>query len=252
MRFLHINDRRYAQLDRLGREPGLTHAFSTRPANVAPRNGQNGELYAAQRRTMASDLGLTPQQLRFCVQVHETRLAIVDETSPDGPLPGCDGVITASPGVPLMTFSADCPLVLVFDPIRRAVGMAHASWRCTVARLPYQLVHLMMQQYGCRSDDLVAGVGPGAGPCCYEVKEDVYAAAAELPDRDRFFVPRDGRTYFDLWAANQAQLIKAGVQPDHVEIAGTCTLCHNDVFYSYRREGKGCGHFGLMAALTES
>jgi YfiH family protein len=249
MEFLEIGGRRYAQFERLRRQPGLVHAFSTRPLNVAPRPGTDAEQRHANRRRMTADFGLDAGALRYCLQVHRTGLAHVASDTPPGPLPEADGALTKLRGVPLMTFSADCPLVLVFDERRNVLGVAHASWRCAVGGIVSRLLADMRATFGCVPEDLHAGVGPGAGPCCYEVQEDVYAAAAEMPDRERFFRHRDGRMYFDLWAASAAQLADAGVPADQLEIGGVCTLCHNDVFYSFRREGPGVGHFGLLAAL---
>lgn len=251
MHFLQIQDRRYAQFERLRRAAGLVHAFCTRPLDVAPRIGGGVAQRAAARRTMAADLGLAPKRLHYCQQVHDTHIAVVDGATHDAYLRNCDGAVTTEPGLPLMTFSADCPLVLVVDPVQRVLGMVHASWRCTVAGMATRLIELMTTRLGGRTADLQAGIGPGAGPCCYEVQDDVYQAAARLVGRDRFFPNRAGRMYFDLWAANRAQLVEAGLSAERIESAGLCTLCHNDVFYSFRREGKGCGHFGLMAALVE-
>jgi YfiH family protein len=250
MHFVEIQGRRYAQWDELRRASGLRHAFSTRPMNIAPRNGADAAHRAAQRRTMVADWGLEPARLCYCQQVHETRLAVAEDECASGPLTACDGVVTAEAGRPLMTFSADCPLVLVWDPVRRVLGLVHASWRCTVARLTGGLVELMGARFGCRGADLQAGIGPSAGPCCYQVQQDVYQAARELPGREQCFLRRGGRLYFDLWEASRIQLLAAGVPADRIDSAATCTLCHNDVFYSYRREGPGCGHFGLLAALT--
>jgi polyphenol oxidase len=251
MHFVRIQDRRYAQFTHLRHAAGLMHAFCTRPANVAPRTGPGVAQRAAARRTMAADLGLVPERLHYCQQVHDTHIAVVDGATHDAYLRNCDGAVTQQPDLPLMTFSADCPLVLVVDPAQRVLGMVHASWRCTVACMTTHLIELMRTRFGCRPADLLAGVGPGAGPCCYEVREDVYEAAAVLTGRERFFQTRGGRLYFDLWSANQAQLREAGLSAGKIESAGVCTLCRNDVFYSFRREGKGCGHFGLMAALVE-
>jgi YfiH family protein len=250
MHVTEIQGRRYAQWEHLRHAPGLVHAFSTRPLNVAPRNGEGATEREVHRRMMVTDWGLDPGRLCYCQQVHETRLAVVDEARVAGPLRACDGVVTAAWGRPLMTFSADCPLVLVFDPRRRVLGLVHASWRCTVARLTGRLVELMSARFRCRSADLRAGIGPGAGPCCYEVQRDVYDAAQVLPGREQCFSSRGGRLYFDLWEASRVQLRAAGIPGENIESAGVCTLCHNDVFYSYRREGPGCGHFGLLAALT--
>jgi len=250
MHVFHVGDRRYAQFHGLRHAAGLVHAFCTRPADVSPRADGDAEIRAARRRQMARDLGLDPDRLVYCQQVHQTRIAVIGDLTMCGPLDACDGVATALPGVPLMTFSADCPLVLVHDPGRRVLGLAHASWRCTVAVLTRRLVEVMHAQFGCQPADLEAGIGPGAGPCCYEVQRDVYEAAADLPQREGVFVRRDGRLYFDLWRANHEQLTAAGIRPQNIEVAGVCTMCGDDAFYSFRREGAGCGHFGLLAALV--
>ena len=99
--------------------------------------------------------------------------------------------------------------------------------------------------------DLRAGIGPSAGPCCYEVKDDVREAARMLAGATELFPQRDGRMYFDLWRANRNQLVARGVNSVSIEIAGICTMCRNDMFFSFRREGAGCGHFALMAALVD-
>jgi YfiH family protein len=245
MHLVEVHGRLYAQFERLRQEAGLVHAFSTRPMNVAPHSREEG---ASQRRWMVQDWGLDPAALHYCQQVHRTGIALLEEPTPGGPLPRTDAVATKVLDLPLMTFSADCPLVLLYDPVERIVGLVHASWRCTVARLTARLITLLSSRFGCRPAHLRAGIGPGAGPCCYEVQDDVYAAAGELDERERFFVRREGRLYFDLWEANRAQLLAAGVRAENIELAGICTLCRPELFYSLRREGRNCGHFGLLAA----
>lgn len=252
MHFYEVAGRRYAQFETLRRLPGLVHAFSTRPADVSARDDAQRGQRDARRRQMAADLGLSADRLRYCVQVHEPRIAVIE--SPDGPprMEGFDGLVTPLNDAPLMTFSADCPLLLVFDARQRVLGMVHASWRCTVAGAALGLVETLRGRFGCRPADLHAGVGPSAGPQRYEVQQDVYDAARAMIGRESCFARRDGRMYFDLWNANRLQLEHAGVPVAQVEVAGICTMTRTDVFYSFRREGAGCGHFGLMAAVREA
>lgn len=243
MEFVEVAGRRYAQFDRLRARAGLLHAFSTRPTSVSARPTQEA---AANRAQMAADWQFDAMRLRYCVQIHRPNIAHVTHDTPPGMLEDTDAAFTDVPAAPLMCFSADCPLVLAYDPCRRAVGVAHASWRCTVAEITRQLIERMQAELGCRAADMCAGIGPGAGPESYEVQDDVYRAASALPDREACFRHRDGRLYFDLWAANRGQLSRAGVPAENIEIAGICTMTSNDVFYSFRREGKGCGHFALL------
>jgi YfiH family protein len=245
-----IGPRRYARFPKFAAIPGLRHAFATRPMDVSARTDSGSQERAARRRQMALDLDFDPERVLHCVQVHETRIAVVDRPRPGGPLEGFDGIVTNQVGVPIMTFSADCPLVLLYDSQAPALALVHASWRCTVGLIVAQTVALMIERLNCRPDRMHAGIGPSAGPSRYEVKQDVYEAASRLPNRDRCFMRRDGRLFFDLWNANRIQLANAGISDSRIEVAEVCTITDTRVFYSYRREGPGCGHFGLMAGLT--
>lgn len=249
MQFFEINGRRYARFERLGRVAGLQHAFSTRPNDVSAREDALASRRDAARRTMAADLGLDPASICYCVQVHETRIAVIDGPPLDRRLEEYDALLTDRTDVALMTFSADCPLVLIYDPRLRVVGMVHASWRCTVVSATLKLVRRMQERFGCEPAALLAGIGPSAGPERYEVQRDVYDAAASLPEREQLFPRRNGRMFFDLWTANRMQLLRAGLPAESIEVAGICTMADVDTFYSFRREGAGCGHFGLMAGL---
>lgn len=248
LQFTHGGERRYAQLRLLSKTPGLVHAFSTRPINMSPRPGPLFEERSAARERFIADFGLDRARAAWCVQVHTPKIARIDDSNL-GPHDGFDGLITATPGVSLMVFSADCPLVLAFDSVAGVLGVVHSSWRCTVGFSTRLLIERMTRECGARADRIIAGIGPSAGPASYEVGEDVYAAAADLPDRDRLFPRREGRMYFDLWEANRRQLIDAGVPEPMVEIAGICTMEHVDTFFSYRREGAGCGNFALLAGI---
>jgi YfiH family protein len=249
MHFFEVGGRRYAQFEGLRAQAGLAHAFSTRPFDVSVEDGGRLGACAARRRQMAIDFGFAPDKLRCCNQVHAARIAVVKEVRGARQLEGFDAAVTDVPGLALMTFSADCPLVLIYDSERRMLGMAHASWRCMVAALARRVVETMRERFGCEPASLYAGVGPSAGPARYEVKDDVYEAAAGLPGRTRFFQTRGGRLYLDLWEANRSQLEQAGVPRENVEVAGICTMSRTDLFYSYRQEGAECGHFGLLAGL---
>lgn len=251
MHFWRSADRQYASFDRLRTLPGLRHAYCTRPLDVSVRVDPRQAERAQNRAQMCTDLGLDATRLTYTWQIHRTAIAAIRAGDAPGPRHEVDALLTNAVGTPLMTFSADCPLILLYDPVARVVGMAHASWRCTVARIVTQLVERMQAEFGTAAANLHAGLGPGAGVCCYEVQDDVHAAAAVLPDHDTLFQRRAGRLYFDLGLANRRQLEAAGVPAAQIESAGICTMCRTDVFYSYRREGAGCGHFGLLAALVE-
>jgi YfiH family protein len=187
----------------------------------------------------------------YCDQVHGTKVHCVD----GGGLAGAgDGLMTATAGLALCAFSADCPLILVADPRGGAVGLAHASWRATVGLIAMKLVARMIESPGVRSGDLIACICPSAGPCCYEVGPDVVHAAAMGigPEAGKFFASRGGKTYFDLWAANVDQLVRAGMDPDRIDVARVCTICGPEVFPSFRRQGDAAGRFVAAIASMDN
>jgi hypothetical protein len=217
--------------------PGLVHAVTT-------RRGLDVRVVAADRdaaaRQVADALGLNG--VAFCKQVHGNAVHRVDGPGLAGE---GDALVTDTPGLGLMCFSADCPLVLVADSTGRAVGIAHASWRGTVNQVTTRLVEKLRAEFGCRPENLVAGISPSAGPCCYRVGAEVVdMAVRELGIMaERFFRVSGGKFIFDLWGANRQQLHVAGVPGDNITTAGVCTICHNQTYPSYRAEGDAAGRF---------
>jgi hypothetical protein len=217
--------------------PGLVHAVTT-------RRGLDVRVAAADRdaaaRQVAHAMGL--DGVAFCTQVHGNTVHRVEGPGLAGE---GDGLVTDAPGLGVMCFSADCPLVLVADSAGRAVGIAHASWRSTVKQVTARLVEKLRGEFGCRREDLVAAVSPSAGPCCYRVGAEVVdAAVRELGlMAERFFHVSGGKFIFDLWYANRQQLLAAGLRRAKIATAGVCTICHNDTYPSYRAEGDAAGRF---------
>jgi hypothetical protein len=158
-------------------------------------------------------------------------------------------ILTRNPAVTLYMRFADCVPVLLYDPVRAAVAMAHAGWLGTVRGASRVAVEIMISQFGSRPGDILAAIGPSIGPDHYEVGQDVLdQVAAAFGDEAKGLVERrDGRSYLDLWASNRFQLQQAGVK--HVEVAGLCTACHTDDWFSHRAEVGRTGRFGALIAL---
>jgi YfiH family protein len=135
--------------------------------------------------------------------------------------------------------------------MRRAVGVAHAGWRGTVAGIATALVQTMQAEFGSRPHDLIAGLGPAIGPCCYQVGPEVAREVMVAFGTGDGLLPAqpDGSYHLDLWAANRWLLARAGVH--QVEVAGLCTACRTDEFYSHRAERGRTGHHGALAYLSE-
>jgi polyphenol oxidase len=166
-----------------------------------------------------------------------------------------DGLITNVPDVPLFILIADCAALSFFDPARKVIGIGHAGWRGTVGGIARKMIEAMNSAFDCHPADLLVGISPSIGPCCYQVRDDVVAAFHEAyPEQASAFFKRqdDGSIHLDMWTALTCQLRSSGIQEEHIELAGICTDCHTDVFYSNRAEGGKTGRFTGMITLHPS
>jgi YfiH family protein len=174
-------------------------------------------------------------------QIHSDRILVVPDDAPTGPAVRVgegDALISACAGILTGIRTADCLPILLVDVVTRAVGAIHAGWRGTVSEISAKTVRGMMCQFGTRPEDIWAAIGPGIGPCCFEVGTEVAIRFAPMfPER----ADLHHRTRIDLVESNRRQLVDAGVPPSHIECSGLCTSCHQDEFHSYRRDKDGAG-----------
>jgi YfiH family protein len=201
-------------------------------------------------RRVAAMMGVSRQKLTTTWQVHGNTILEADAEHSGGSLGKADGLITRTPSIPLLQRYADCTPILIYDPAHHAVGIAHAGWQGVVRRTAEALVQAMMAAYDSRPTELVGAVGPAIGPCCYEVGPEVVAAIrASQHDPELLLRPSShpGHAYLDLWAANARQLRDAGLQ--EVEVAGICTACNTDMFFSHRGDRGRSGRFAATVML---
>jgi len=208
--------------------PGLVHGFE-RPAR---RPGS--ETRDATRARVGAALG-PAGRLYLLAQVHGDRVV----AAPWDGRPEADAATAQTPGVLLGIETADCLPVLLVDPLRRAVAAVHAGWRGTTKGVAPRAVAALVER-GSLPGDLIAALGPGIGPCCYEVGEELrphFGALAAVVFRPG---PR-GRPHLDLREANLRQLRAAGLRAENIHHVAECTCCPPGRYHSFRRDGPGAG-----------
>lgn len=208
----------------------------------------------ANRRRVYGLFGRDTDTVVHAHLIHGDAVARVSQADNGSWVEHVDGLITNEPGCVLSMNFADCAPVFLYDPRHQAIGLGHAGWRGTVVDLPGAMVRAMAVQFGSRPDDLIAAVGPCIGPCCYEVGDEVIHAVEGAFAEASSLLPGNGHrpgggrvAHFDLPAANRANLANSGVR--HIEMAGLCTACHTDLFFSHRAEHGRTGRFGTVFAL---
>ncbi len=188
---------------------------------------------AQPRIRFATACGTLPEDLVAPTQVHGTDVVAVSGAhrglngiGDNATVAQADGLVTATPGLPMTITVADCVPVFLLDPERRAAGLVHAGRIGTANKIVSVAVKALQTLFGTDPARLTALIGPSAGPCCYEVSPEMAGAFEEAG------LPRQGQ-YLDLWEANRRLLRRAGLPKENIRIDGQCTICGGG-FHSYR------------------
>jgi len=215
--------------------------------NVGHSVGDDPRAEEENLRLVQEALQVTEADVVTAKQVHSNRVACVTAGDRGRVLLDTDALITGDPGVTLLLRFADCLPIFIYDEQRGVIGLGHAGWRGTAAKIASRMVSTMIDSYGSDTANMIAALGPAIGPCCYSVREEVVEAiSGSLPDWQGAIRPwGNGHFSLDLWEANRQQLMNCGIR--EVEIGRLCTACHADEFFSHRAEG---GHTGRFAALA--
>jgi len=259
MPFQSRGEIRYFQFEQLGH--GMTHAVFTRWGGISPEPwdslnlggtvGDDPERVRENRRLALATLERDPASVYDVWQIHGVEVAIAEAPRlPESPHLLADAILTDKPGLTLMMRFADCVPIMLHDPVRKVAGIAHAGWMGTVRGTVRFAVEAMQKRFGSNPADIQAAIGPSIGPDHYEVGPDVVIQVQQAfqSDASSLLSESTGRMKFDLWAANRLLLEQAGVR--NVEVAGLCTACHTEDWYSYRSEKGRTGRFGAIIALV--
>lgn len=239
---------------------GIQHAVFTRlgghsqgpfySLNVGHTVGDDPACVEANHRAIYTALRIKPERVVTGRQMHSCRIVRVHREDAGRIIGPADALITTEQGLVLLQRYADCVPVLLAGP--GVIGIAHAGWRGTVAHIAAKTALAMAEAAGCRPEEIVAGIGPSIGPCCFEVGEEVISAVGRAFARGEHLISRQGdggKAYVDLWEANAHQLRQVGVR--HIEIAQVCTRCHKDLYFSHRGDGGRTGRFAALIAAGE-
>ncbi len=244
---------------------GLVHAIFTRHGGTSPNPwkslnvggtvGDDPIRVLENRRRSLEALGRSVESVYDVWQVHGARVVSTNQPKdPEQPHLKADAICTSEPGLTLYMRFADCVPVLLYDPCRKVIGIAHAGWPGTVRRTAAALVRQMIDSYDCKPENLVAGIGPSIGPDHYEIGLDVIEQVRNAfgANADKLLVRSAGdlpgsKVKFDLWTANQLILAEVGVK--QIETSGICTACHVEDWFSHRAERGSTGRFGALIGL---
>ena len=249
-------------LDKAG---GVSHGFSTREGgitvdppkaslNLSWTRGGSPEAVLANFKIFAEGAGIDYDDMAVVNHEHGANvLRIAHEHRGRGfykdPLPPCDGIITDDPTVTLVTSHADCGAYFFYDPVHRAIGMAHAGWKGTLLRIGAEMARRMAEEFDTDPSDIIAATGPCICRDCFEVDADLgekFQSEFGYPGISR--PGRQGKAYVDLELAAAVQFVEAGIRPESITLMNACTYENRQHFFSHRRDK---GITGSMAAYIK-
>jgi hypothetical protein len=182
-------------------------------------------------------------------QTHTANVAALTPSDLASPprLNDVDALITNCSEIAVGVLVADCVPVFLYDAETRAIGIAHAGWRGTIAGVVAETLKRMETEFGTSAGNCSAILGPSIGPCCYTVSDDLARRF-----QDRFGKAVADGTQLSLWDSLKVELMETGVCPERIAVSGLCTACQTDDFYSHRKEGGQTGRLLALLNLSRS
>jgi YfiH family protein len=236
------------------------HAVFTRQGGVSPEPwgslnvggtvGDDLERVKRNRHLSFRAVGRAPESIFDVWQVHSADVVCARAPRPENEsLRQADVILTDRSEVSLFMRFADCVPILAHDPRSGVVGIAHSGWMGTLRDVPGAMVNTMKKEYNSNPADIVACIGPSIGPDHYEIGADVILQVMQKfgDDSEQVLKSINGKIHFDLWKTNEILLERAGV--GRIEVAGVCTACHTEDWFSHRAEKGRTGRFGALIAL---
>ncbi len=247
----------------------LTHCFTTRlggvssgdctSLNLSFNRNDSRENVLANYHIIAGAIGADFDKMVLSHQVHDNKIRYVGSgdagkgLTRESDIIGYDGLTTDVPGIPLVTFYADCVPVLMLDPVKKAITAVHSGWKSTLANISLEALRLMQERYKSNMEDLQVAVGPSICKNCFEVGAEVYELFMDkYPWCDTYTDRLNDKYHINLQQIIKRVLTDSGVPEKNILLSDTCTKCNNDVFFSYRGDRKKTGSLAAIMMLKQT
>lgn len=265
------NGVRYLQFPALIETGVCRHLFSTRMGgvskghlgtmNLSYSRGDEKENVDENFRRIADVLDCSMEDFVLSHQTHTTNVKVVTAQDKGRGIvkelgyTDIDGLVTNEPGIVLSTFYADCVPLFLVDPVKKAIGLSHSGWRGTVEKMGKVTIQKMTQEYGSDPKDIIAAIGPSICVDCYEVSMDVAdafrEAFKEADNLEQIVIPKSReKAQLNLWEANLAVFLEAGVKKENIILPDICTACNKELLFSHRASNGKRGNLGAFLMLN--
>lgn len=242
--FEKINNKTVMKSDFL---KGLEHFFTTRESVIKTNEPDFENLVQKNKKMFCDLLNINPQNLINPTQTHSSNIEIAKIGKND--YPECDGLILTNDKQAVFLNFADCTPIILYDKENNIAAVSHAGWRGTADKITPKTVKFLIEKFGTKPENLIAAIGPAISKCCYNVGEDVcQKLLSTVSDTNGLCEEKNNEIFVDLKEINKRQLEETGIQK--IDICPYCTVCDNDMFFSYRKENATTNRHSALVRLT--
>ncbi len=212
---------------------GLNHFFTTRESIIKTKDSDYEKLAQDNRGLFCEYFGIEKGKLIYPSQTHTSNVDVaqIDKSA----YPDTDGLILTNKEQAVFLNFADCTPLIFYDG--KIAAVSHAGWRGTAGMIGVKTVEKMVDEFSSDIKNIKCAIGPAISFCCYNVGEEVLSQLiATVKDSSGLYEIRNGEIFVDLKNINKRQLVEFGLKEENIDICPYCTVCNNDLFFSYRKE----------------
>ena len=241
---------------------GIKENYRTSRTNKMPLEESKYIKAIDSYKKLCENIGVDYKNIVKTNQEHTDKVEMVTEkinkNEPDFNLEkynNTDGLITNQKNIILTTTNADCILLLFYDPVQKIIGNVHSGWKGTTKRISVKAVEKMINEFNCRSQDIICCICPSIRKCHFEVEKDVKDIfVTEFKDIMKDNIKNEiieekipnKKWNIDTVLINKIIIQRAGLRPENIVDSGICSVCNSNIIHSYRVEKQG---YGLNTAI---
>jgi len=250
---IHIKNRdaQYLQFKKLLEyKDKITHCYTMKCCDYKEDDGKNYKM-------LYEVLKLNYDKLvRIQHQIHSNFVEKVDNENEIHT--NVDALITNKKEISLSLRFADCTPIYLYDPVENVIGNIHSGWKGTVQKIAVEGVKKLIEEYGCKAENIIACIGPAIGKCHFEVDEDVKEifentfSYMNISDKiiEKGQIKEGRQKYFiDTNLINRKMLEEIGLKPENIIESNICTVCNSDLLHSYRVDKENSGRNTAIIGL---
>lgn len=225
---------------------GVEHFFTTRESVIKTKEADFEALAEENKKIICDYLNINLDNLITPSQTHTNHVEKVEAGK--NIYPDTDGLILDNFENAIFLNFADCTPLIFYDRKQNIGAVSHAGWRGTAGKIGVVTVEKMVNEFGSKKENIQAVIGPAISMCCYNVGEDVYEKLKATVSNDRgIFEFKSDNIFVDLKNINRQQLEEIGIED--IDVCPYCTVCDNDMFFSYRKENASTNRHSAVLKL---